>query len=103
MTLMVIERCGPSRLPLGWLTLAWVTTRRTSASVSRCAASAWGSTWMRTAGRWPPATLTSPTPLIWDSFCATRTSIRSRTRGSGSVGDVTASVITGASAGLILR
>ena len=58
---------------------------------------------MRTAGRWPPVTLTSPTPLICESFCATRTSIRSLTWCSGSVGEVTANVMTGASAGLTLR
>ena len=57
---------------------------------------------MRTAGRCPPARLTRPTPGSWDNFCATRVSTRSYTSGSGMVGDVTASVSTGVSAGLTL-
>ena len=58
--------------------------------------------WMRTAGRWPPEMLTRPTPGNCEIFCARRVSARSSTCVSGSVLEVTASVRTGASAGLTL-
>ena len=66
------------------------------------AASAFGLAWMRTAGRWPPAMLTSPTPGSWEIFCASRVSARSWICGSGIVRDVSASVTIGVSAGLTL-
>ena len=53
---------GPSKLPLAWLTLAAVTTVRTSSSVRPYAASAVGLACTRTAGRCPPLMLTRPTP-----------------------------------------
>ena len=96
------ERSGPSKLPLGWLTLAAAITARRLWRLRLCAASACGLAWMRTAGRCPPARLTSPTPGNCDSFCAMRVSTRSYTSGSGIVGDVMASVSTGVSAGLTL-
>ena len=61
-----------------------------------------GSTWMRTAGFWPPLMLTRPTPGSCEIFCASRVSARSSTFDSGSVSDVSASVRIGASAGLVL-
>jgi len=61
-----------------------------------------GFAWMRTAGLCPPLMETRPTPDNCEIFCASRVSARSSTRASGSVFDVTASVITGASAGFDL-
>ncbi|MDF9793562.1 hypothetical protein M2440_004263 [Methylorubrum extorquens] len=46
--------------------------------------------------------LTRPTPAIWLIFWASRVSARSRTCVSGIVAEVSASVSTGASAGLTL-
>ena len=57
---------------------------------------------MRTAGRWPPLMLTSPTPGSCEIFCAMRVSARSSSFGSGSVCEVSASVMIGVSAGLTL-
>ena len=60
------------------------------------------SAWMRTAGRWPPASVTRPTPFTWLIFSARRVSTMLRTSVSGKVSEVTASVSTGASAGFTL-
>jgi hypothetical protein len=57
---------------------------------------------MRTAGRWPPLILTSPTPLNCEIFCTRRVSARSSTWVSGIVFEVSARVRIGASAGLTL-
>ncbi len=57
---------------------------------------------MRTAGRWPPLMLTSPTPGSWEIFCASRVSTKSSTCVSGIVFDVSPSVRIGASAGFTL-
>ncbi len=57
---------------------------------------------MRTAGFCPPLMLTRPTPLNCEIFGASRESTRSSTCESGIESEVTASVITGASAGLVL-
>ncbi len=65
-------------------------------------ASACVSAWMRTAGRWPPDSVTRPTPVTWLIFCASRVLTRFCTSVSGSVSEVIASVSTGASAGLTL-
>ena len=65
-------------------------------------ASAWVSAWMRTAGRWPPASVTRPTPLTWLIFCASRVLTRFCTSVSGIVSELIASVSTGASAGFTL-
>jgi hypothetical protein len=46
--------------------------------------------------------LTRPTPGSSESFCARRVSTKSSTFGSGSVSEVTASVMIGASAGFTL-
>ncbi len=95
-------RVGPSKLPLGWLTLDAVISERTLERFRPLAARASGLTLMRTAWRWPPAMLTMPTPLICDSFCAMRVSTRVCNCGSGKVRDITATVSTGVSAGLTL-
>ena len=99
---MVDARVGPSKLPLAWLVLAPAIAVRTSSSDRPYAASALGLTWMRTAGRWPPLILTSPTPGSCEIFCAIRVSARSSSFGSGSVCDDSASVMIGVSAGLTL-
>jgi hypothetical protein len=66
------------------------------------AASAFGFTCTRTAGRCPPASVTKPTPEICESFCARRVSARFWISGSGIVCDASPSVRIGASAGLTL-
>src|SRR5438105_13713150 len=55
---------------------------------------------MRIAGRWPPPRLTRPTPGASESLAARRVSTKSSIFGSGSVGELTAKVRMGASAGL---
>ncbi len=98
-----IVRTGPSKLPFGWLTLAPVMALRTSEKFRPRDASSEGFTCTRTAGRWPPARLTRPTPGICASFCAMRVSTRSCTIGSASESEVTASVTIGVSAGFTFR
>ena len=46
-------------------------------------ASACVSAWMRTAGRWPPDSVTRPTPETWLIFCASRVLTRFCTSVSG--------------------
>src|SRR5450631_361665 len=99
---MVDARVGPSKLPLAWLVFALLIAVRTSSSDKPYAASAVGFAWMRTAGRWPPLTLTRPTPGSWESLVASRVSARSSIFGSGIVLDVSARVMIGVSAGLTL-
>ncbi len=96
-------RMGPSKLPLGWLALAAAMAERTSARLRPRCASSPGLICTRTAGRWPPARLTMPTPGICASFWAMRVSTRSCTCGSGRLAEVTARVMIGVSAGLTLR
>ena len=48
---MVDARLGPSKLPLAWLTLAWLMAVRTSSSENPAAAKATGLTCTRTEGR----------------------------------------------------
>ena len=99
---MVEARCEPSKLPLAWLTLAAAMALRTSSSDRPSEASSFGLAWMRTAGRRPPAMLTRPTPSTCESLGARRFSTRSCTLITGSEGEITATVSTGASAGLTL-
>ena len=61
------------------------------------------STCTLTAGRCPPAMLTIPTPFTWDRRCVMRFSTRSWTWVMGKAGELTASVMMGASAGLTFR
>ena len=72
---------------------------RTSVSVRPYEASARVSTWMRTAGRCPPESVTRPTPFTWLIFKASRVFAMFCTSVSGKVSDVIASDSTGASAG----
>ena len=57
---------------------------------------------MRSAGRLPPPTLTSPTPPNCEIFCAMRVSARSASWVSFIVAEVSAKVRIGASAGFTL-
>ncbi len=57
---------------------------------------------MRTAGFWPPAMETSPTPESCEIFCASTVSARSSTFVSGRLLEVSESVRIGASAGFTL-
>ncbi len=99
---MVEERCGPSKLPLAWFTFWLAIAVRTSSRDRPSEATARGLTCTRTAGFWPPLTVTSPTPLNSDSFGARRVSARSSICVVGSVCEVSANVSTAASAGLTL-
>ncbi len=95
-------RVGPSKVPLAALALAAPMAERTCSMVRPWAAMARGLTWIRTAGRCPPERETRPTPGICEIFCASRWSAMSWTWVMGRVCDVTARVITGASAGFTL-
>ena len=99
---MLQARVGPSMLPLAPLALAALMALRTVSRPSPNDASARVSTWMRTAGRWPPASVTRPTPDTWLILSARRVLTRFCTSGSGSSFEVMASVSTGASAGFTL-
>ncbi len=99
---IVDARCGPSKLPFAWLVLALEIAVRRSSRPSPSAAICRGFTCTRTAGRWPPDSVTSPTPDSCEIFCATRVSARSCTFGKARLFDVIASVTIGASAGLTL-
>ena len=63
---------------------------------------AWALSFTRTAGRWPPARVTRPTPETWEIFCATRVSTMSSTWVIGIAEEVTARVMIGGSAGFTL-
>ena len=89
-------------LPLAPLALAAVIAVRTLSSVRPYEASARVSTWIRTAGRWPPDRVTSPTPLTWLILSASRVLAMFCTSVSGSESEVSARVSTGASAGFTL-
>ena len=86
---MAEARSGPSKPPLGCLTLAAVMALRTSSSVMPSPASAVGLAWMRTAGR-RPGNGHQPTPLTCEILGARRFSTRSFTRITGSEGEVMA-------------
>jgi len=98
----VTARVGPSSEPFAELTLALLMAVRMVSLVSPREAIAWAFSFTRTAGRWPPARLTMPTPLICASFCAMRVSTRSCSWGSGRLGEGPARGSTGVSAGLTL-
>ena len=57
---------------------------------------------MRTAGLIPPCTATLPTPVTWLRRCAISVSARSLISRSEVVGEVSARVMIGASAGFTL-
>jgi len=93
---------GPSKLPLAWFELAAAMAARNWSKPMPYAASAAGLTRMRTAGRWPPARLTRPTPVTCAIFGAIAVSTISCRRVSGRVSERTARVRMGASAGMTL-
>jgi hypothetical protein len=96
----VYARFGPSKLPFAPFELALEIAVRSVSRPMPYDASACVSAWMRTAGRMPPASVTSPTPVTWLIFCASRVLTMFCTSVSGSDAELTASVSTGASAGL---
>ena len=83
-------------------TLAVLMAVRMSSKVKPALAKALGLTCTRTEGRLDPAKLTSPTPETCDRRWARRFSTMSCTVMMGKVGELTASVKIGASAGLTL-
>ena len=99
---MVEERRRPSRLPLAVFTLAADMAVRMSSMVRSALARAFGFTLTLMAGRSPPERVTIPTPESWESFCAMRVSARSSRRVMGKMSLVSASVMTGGSAGFTL-
>ena len=82
--------------------MALVIAVRTVSLVRPRAAMAWALSFTRTAGRWPPARVTRPTPETWEIFCATRVSTMSSTWVIGMAEEVTARVMIGGSAGFTL-
>jgi hypothetical protein len=99
---IVYERVGPSKLPLAWFTLAALIAVRTSSIDRPAAAAARGFTCTRTAWRWPPESVTRPTPGTCEIFCARRVSTRFCTCVIFIVFDVMPKVRIGASAGFTL-
>ena len=99
---MLYWRVGPSKLPLALLELPAAIALLMVSRVKPMAASACTLPCTRTAGRWPPARVTRPTPSIWLILSASRVLTRFCTSVKGRLEDVTASCSTGASAGLIL-
>ena len=99
---MVYWRLGPSNVPLALLLLPALMAVLIASSPRPSDASASTLPWMRTAGRCPPASVTSPTPLIWLIFSASRVLTMFCTSVSGRLSEVIASCSTGASAGLTL-
>ncbi len=96
------ERTGPSKVPVGELTLTLAMVVRRSSIDSPRAVSARVFTLTRSARRLPPVSVTSPTPLTWLSFCASRVSTKSSTSVSCIVLEVMPRVRIGLSAGLTL-
>jgi hypothetical protein len=99
---MVYAWFAPLRLPFAWSTFAVPSAVRTSSSDRPYPSSAVGFAWIRTAGFWPPAIETSPTPESCEIFCARIVSAVSSTFESGSESLVSESVMIGASAGFTL-
>ncbi len=95
-------RLGPSKLPLAAFELALAMVVRRVSRPMPNEDSACVLAWIRTAGRCPPESDTSPTPEIWLIFCASRVLTRFCTSVSGMLSELIASVNTGASAGLTL-
>ncbi len=73
-TCSVDECSGPSKVPVGELTLTVVMMVRRSSMLSPYEVSARLFTRTRIALRLPPVSVTRPTPLIWLIFCASRVS-----------------------------
>ncbi len=99
----MVKLCaGPEKLPFGVLTLRLATSVRILSIDSPYAASVRGFTASFTAGWLPPLNATRPTPGISEIFDASRAFASVSKSVSRNVFDVTASVMIGASAGLIL-
>ncbi len=99
---MLYCRAGPSKLPLAELELPALMALLMESSDRPMLASACRLPCTRTAGRWPPASVTRPTPSIWLIFSASRVLTMFCTSVSGRLSEVMASCRMGASAGLIL-
>src|SRR3989442_15365215 len=98
----VYARCGPHSVPVGRFGLPADTAAVTSSRPIPRAASAFGSTWIRTAYLPDPNTCTCATPLTVDKRCARNVSAYSSNTDSGSVPDVRARYRIGESAGFDL-
>ena len=61
---------GPSMLPIGWMTFAFPMLWLIDSADSFASATEVGSSCTRTAGLSAPISLTSATPVAWDSRCA---------------------------------
>ena len=61
---------GPSMLPIGWMTFAFPMLWLIDSAESFASATEVGSSCTRTAGLSAPISLTSATPVAWDSRCA---------------------------------
>src|SRR5579864_9215422 len=89
--------------PLGVFALAPLKTVRTCSRPMLYLFSAVGFNSTRTLGRDPPPTVTCPTPLTWDSFCAIIVEAASYIWPRVSTSDVRSSMKIGESDGLTLR
>jgi hypothetical protein len=99
----ICQRWPPCSVwPSGRQALAWAMAWRTSSSdMPRCD-SASGFACTRTAGSDEPSTVTSPTPTICASFCASTVEALSYSADDGSRGEESASAMMGACEGLTL-
>src|ERR1700722_4277461 len=102
LALIAKERLGPSNEPLAPLALALPMAVRRLSMLRPLLARARALTWMRTAGLWPPETVTRPTPATWEIFWASGEAAMSSTWVRGTVLEVSARIMIGASAGLTL-
>ena len=93
----------PDKDPFGELAVAVESDARTSSIDRPTPASAPGSTETRTAGCCPPPTVTCPTPDTCEIFCARMVFAVSKSWAIGSVPDVNATIMMGASAGFAFR
>src|SRR2546426_930007 len=98
----VYARCGPHSVPVGRFGLPADTATVTSSRPIPRAASAFGSTWIRTAYLPDPNTCTCAPPLTVDKRCARNVSAYSSNTDSGRVPDVKARYRIGASDGFDL-
>ena len=94
---------APESEPLGEFEVAVESAVRTSSIDRPTPASAPGSTETRTAGCCPPPTVTWPTPDTCEIFCARMVFAVSKSWAIGSVPDVNATIMMGASAGFAFR
>ena len=95
----VVARLGPHRMPVGRFTLDASMASLTCSSAIPRAASACGSSWIRTAYFWAPNTDTCATPFTIEMLCASVFSAYSSSCDSGNSFDVSARYWIGWSAG----